>query len=599
MADALTQYRDTAYPLATLVAEIRRGAIALPDIQRPFVWHNTQVRNLFDSLYRGFPVGQVMFWETGADLETRTIGVGAKASVPRLVIVDGQQRLTAVFAVMTGTPVVDEKYRERDLKLAFRPRDGKFDVPTAATKQDPEYLPDVTSVFTKSSSRRLVNDFLERLSAARGGELDDTETDQLADAIDRLGSLGQFPMQVVELNANIDEESVADVFVRINSAGTDLDQADFILTLMSVWAPEGRKELEVFAKECTIPHAIGSARTAFNHHIQPGPDQLVRVVVAAAFGRGQLKSVYQVLRGKNPETGESSTAQREANFAQLADAQSRVLDLHNWHEFLHAIEAAGFRSGKQVMSRFALFVTYALWLEGRQRGVPPRARQNIMSRWFFMSQVTGRYSGSSESQFDKDLRMVAETAGADGWTGVLEEALSLQMSEDFFVNRLPSDLNARSWRNRALNAYEASLVILEAPMLFSPTAETVSARLDPQVVSVRGVERHHLFPKAWVRRTFGVSGNTLNGLADRPANASWVDWIENSEISDRSPSEYFERHASRLSDEQLAKQMRLHGLPNGWHEMDYDKFLEARRVLMAGVIADGYRRLMDRSVSLS
>jgi hypothetical protein len=78
MPEALTQYRDTTYVLGTLVAEIGRGAVALPDIQRPFVWSGTQVRNLFDSLYRGFPVGQVMFWETGAQNDSRHIGVDAK-----------------------------------------------------------------------------------------------------------------------------------------------------------------------------------------------------------------------------------------------------------------------------------------------------------------------------------------------------------------------------------------------------------------------------------------------------------------------------------------------------------------------------------------
>ncbi len=599
VADALTQYRDTSYPLATLVGEVGRGAIALPDIQRPFVWHNTQVRNLFDSLYRGFPIGQVMFWETGAELETRTIGTGPKNSVPRLVIVDGQQRLTAVYAVMTGTNVVDEKYRERELKLAFRPRDGRFDVPTAATKNDPDYVPDITELFQTSSSRRTVNRFLERLEVARSNTLQDEEADRLAEAIDRLASVQQFPIQVVELNAGIDEESVADVFVRINSEGTELDQADFLLTLMSVWAPEGRKELELFAKSCTTPPASGTDRTAFNHHIQAGPDQLVRVTVAAAFGRGRLRSAYQVLRGKSADTGEASTEQRRENYAQLARAQKRVLDLHNWHEFLRAIEAAGFRSGKQVLSRFALLATYALWLEGRQRGVAARLRQNLISRWFFMSQVTGRYSGSSETQFDRDLRLLAESNGPEGWTSVLEEALALQMSEDFFRNRLTSNLDARSWRNRALNAYEASLVIHEAPMLFSPTGETVASRLDPQVVTVRGVERHHLFPKAWVRRTFGVSGHALNALADRPANASWVDWIENSEISDRPPTDYFNVHAARLTAEQLVKQTWLHALPDGWHEMDYDSFLGARRILMAEVIEQGYARLRDRSRGLT
>ena len=594
MADVLTQYRDTSFPLRTLVAEIERGSIALPDIQRPFVWHNTQVRNLFDSIYRGFPIGQVMFWETGADADTRRIGVDGKVASPRLVIVDGQQRLTAAFAVMTGTSVMDEKYRERDLRLAFRPRDARFDVPSAATANDPEYLPDITAVFGGTATRRITNEFLERLEKARGG-LATEESDRLADAIDRLSMLGQFPIQAVELNADIDEESVAEVFVRINSQGTALDQADFLLTLMSVWSPQGRKELELFAQSAVTPPASASQKTPFNYHLRPGPDELVRVVVASAFGRGRLKAAYQVLRGKNAETGEASTEQREANFARMAEAQKGVLDLHNWHEFLHSLDSAGFRSDRQLSSKFAVLVSYALWLEGRQRGVESRPRQNVIARWFFMAQVTGRYSGSPESQFEQDLRLVAEAKGADGWLDALDEVLQREMSEDFFTNRLASILDARSWRNLGLLAYEASLVLLNAPMLFSPTDETVASRLDPKVVTVRGVERHHLFPKNWVRTSFGVSGHALNGLADRPANASWVDWIENNEISDLPPAEYYEEHADRLTSEQLERQIELHALPEGWHLMEYEKFLGERRTLMAGVIAQGYDRLRSRS----
>ena len=594
MADVLTQYRDTSFPLRTLVAEIERGSIALPDIQRPFVWHNTQVRNLFDSIYRGFPIGQVMFWETGADADTRRIGLDGKVASPRLVIVDGQQRLTAAFAVMTGTSVMDEKYRERDLRLAFRPRDARFDVPSAATANDPEYLPDITAVFGGTATRRITNEFLERLEKARGG-LATEESDRLADAIDRLSMLGQFPIQAVELNADIDEESVAEVFVRINSQGTALDQADFLLTLMSVWSPQGRKELELFAQSAVTPPASASQKTPFNYHLRPGPDELVRVVVASAFGRGRLKAAYQVLRGKNAETGEASTEQREANFARMAEAQKGVLDLHNWHEFLHSLDSAGFRSDRQLSSKFAVLVSYALWLEGRQRGVESRPRQNVIARWFFMAQVTGRYSGSPESQFEQDLRLVAEAKGADGWLDALDEVLQREMSEDFFTNRLASILDARSWRNLGLLAYEASLVLLNAPMLFSPTDETVASRLDPKVVTVRGVERHHLFPKNWVRTSFGVSGHALNGLADRPANASWVDWIENNEISDLPPAEYYEEHADRLTSEQLERQIELHALPEGWHLMEYEKFLGERRALMAGVIAQGYDRLRSRS----
>jgi hypothetical protein len=596
MPEALTRYRDTGYPLATLVAEIKRGAIALPDLQRPFVWKNVQIRNLFDSIYRGFPIGQVMFWETGADRSARRINEGATRAPPRLLIIDGQQRLTGVFAVLTGTPVIDERYRKRHIRLAFRPRDGQFQVPTAATDRDPEYLSDITELFSPTAStRRTVNAFLTELARTRQVEaIPEPEADRLASAIDRLAALGQFTLDAVELDADLDEEEVADVFVRINSEGTRLEQADFLLTLMSVWWDEGRRQLETFAEAATKPPTSPGERSPFNHHLAPAPDQLLRVAVATAFRRGRLKSVYQILRGRDPDTGERSTELREQNFSRLADAQARVVDLHNWHEYLRSVNAAGFRSAKQIISQFALVAGYSIWLVGRLRGVPSRPLQNVTARWFYMSQATGRYSSSPETKLDRDLRLVDETNGPEGFVAALESALSLEMSEDYFTGRVPAELDARSWRNRPLAAYEASLVILEAPVLFSPSGETVSSRLDPAVVAVRGVERHHLFPKGWVRRTYNVSGHALNALADRPANASWVDWIENTQISDKPPSEYFERHARRLSEDDLAKHMRWHALPEGWHLMEYETFLEKRRVLMADVVRQGYERLRSR-----
>lgn len=104
MAAAL--YRDTGSPLVGMIEDIRTGRIALPDIQRPFVWSPSKVRDLFDSMYRGYPIGTLMLWETGAEVGTRRIGSGESERAPQLLIVDGQQRLTSLYAVITGTRIL-------------------------------------------------------------------------------------------------------------------------------------------------------------------------------------------------------------------------------------------------------------------------------------------------------------------------------------------------------------------------------------------------------------------------------------------------------------------------------------------------------------
>ena len=102
------------------------------------------------------------------------------------------------------------------------------------------------------------------------------------------------------------------------------------------------------------------------------------------------------------------------------------------------------------------------------------------------------------------------------------------------------------------------------------------------------------FPRGYLGSLHSVSGHRLNSIANRPANAAWVDWIENANISDAAPSDYWQAHAARLDSSQLEEQMRLHALPEGWHEMTYDTFLDARRPLMTEVIRDAYERLHSR-----
>jgi hypothetical protein len=230
-------YKDTGWTVQLLVESIKQGRVALPDIQRPFVWHAAKVRDLFDSMYRGFPVGSLLFWETGAEKGTRQIGVDTPEAVPNHLIVDGQQRLTSLFAVMTSAKVLRDDYSEAEIQIAFRPSDATFAVADAAVRKDPEFIPDISALWRPGQRYPTINDFLAKLRARR--PVDGAEEERLRYAIDHLCELQYFPFNVVELNASADEAQVAEIFVRINSEGVTLIQADFILTLMSVFWDKG------------------------------------------------------------------------------------------------------------------------------------------------------------------------------------------------------------------------------------------------------------------------------------------------------------------------------------------------------------------------
>ena len=389
MSELKTCFKKVDYDLGGLLHYIEIGDIALPDIQRPFVWSNAKVRDLFDSMYRGFPVGYFLFWENVTGGATKQIGVGSKQhTVARLLIVDGQQRLTSLFAVFRGRKVLDEDYKERQIEVAFRPRNGKFEVADAAIRRDPEWIANISELWaSRSSSRKLVNDFIAKL--VEKAPLSPEDEEVIAHNLDRVIDLQKYPFTALEIASSVDEEQVADIFVRINSEGVRLNQADFILTLMSVFWDEGRMALETFCRHSRQAPSPGGPASPFNHFIQPDPDQLLRVAVAFGFQRGRLKSVYQVLRGKDMDTGEYSPDRRDTQFAALRAAQDEVLDLTHWHQFFSCLIGAGFRSGEMISSQNAMLYAYAFYLVGRKRfGLVEHQLQRLIGRWFFAASLT-------------------------------------------------------------------------------------------------------------------------------------------------------------------------------------------------------------------
>ena len=253
----------------------------------------------------------------------------------------------------------------------------------------------------------MVKGFLQAVKAKV--PLTDAEEEQMSHNLDRLFDLQKYPFTALEIAPSVDEEQVADIFVRINSEGVKLNQADFILTLLSVFWDEGRAALEQFCRAARQPAAPGASASPFNHLIAPGPDQLLRVSVALGFSRGRLKSVYQVLRGKDVETGRFVEELRERQFSRLKEAQQHVLDLNNWHLFLACLREGGFRADDMISSEIAAVFTYVFYLIGRQEfGIEEHLLQRLIARWFFAVSLTARYAGSVESTKSASRRPTTE-----------------------------------------------------------------------------------------------------------------------------------------------------------------------------------------------
>lgn len=581
-----TLFKEVNYNLTSLIQQIDLGVIGLPDIQRPFVWKDTKVRDLFDSMYKGYPVGYFLFWANANVTGTKGIGTALKQKHPTLLIVDGQQRLTSLYAVVKGQEVIRENYEKANILIAFNPLEEKFDIPDASTKKNPRYFQNISELWEKDADIfEITDNFIERLKQSIVLSSDDIK--KIRKSFNNLTNLQSYPFSALELSSEIDEEQVADVFVRINSQGKKLNQADFILTLMSVFWEGGRKDLEEFCRLCRVP--TKDSASPFNYLIEPNPDQMLRVSVGLAFRRARLQYVYSILRGKDLESGEFSIERRETQFQNLQNAQSKVLNILNWHEFIKAIKQAGFARSEYISSANNLLYAYIFFLIGREDlKMDLYDLKKLIAKWFFMCSITGRYTGSPETAMEGDLARLRGIETPDQFSKVLNEIIEGQLTNDFWSITLPMDLATSSSTSPSLYAFYASQYVLSAKGLFSKLK--VSDLLQEGLRSKKSaLERHHLFPKAWLERN-GVLDQTQR---NQIANYALVEWSDNIDISDSHPREYLPNYLGRLSENECEMMYYWHALPKDWQEMEFNDFLVARRKLISVVISDAYSRIAE------
>ena len=588
-------FKPVPWSARDLVAAVQSGALRLPDIQRPFVWEKVKVRDLVDSIYRGYPVGELMFWNSAGD-DDRAIGSGTKTKTATAKIVDGQQRLTSLYAVMTGEPVVDDDYRSESIRIAFSPFTERFEVQSAALKKSREWVPDISAVFKSPFQARKA--FISRYEEEH--DLSEADEEKIETVFARLHGIQDYLFTVVELQAETDREKVADVFVRINSEGVNLTQADFILTWLSVFWDEGREELERFSRHSRLTPDTASVQdgqrvswTPKNHYIEPEPGRILRAVVALGQGRARLRNAYNALRGRDPQTREINEGQRDRELESLKAAQREVLKPANWDGFLQVLAKAGFRSKKMITSDNTVIYTYALWLIGLTRFKVDKAiLSGLMARWFFMAQTTGRYTNSPESSMEEDLARFEdlESHNPEDFIAIVESVIATVLTPDYWAIRLPDEFITSSRAvSPAYKAYLAALNILDADLF--AINEKAWVWMDPSAGLATGVEAHHLFPKGYLK----TQGITTPRRVNQIANFAPTDSATNKIITDRRPSEYWPKLVAdrNLTGEVLEHQRFWHALPDGWESMDYDEFLHQRRGAMAQVTHEAFRRLSD------
>lgn len=596
-------FKPTPWQVDQLVSGVQKGSIRLPDLQRPFVWPTTKVRDLFDSMYRGYPVGELMFWDVNATGETRAIS-GAGEVEAAHQIVDGQQRLTSLYAAMKGLPVRDEAYRNKSITISFNPFAEKFDVRTPVLARSVNWVEDIATVFYSPIEAH--DAFVARYLAS-GQDLSREQERELTKVFVKLDALRNYSFQVVHIQSDVEKRTVADIFVRINSEGVSLKAYDYILTWLSVFWPDGREDIEHFARNSRVTpdraSEIAGRRidwTPKNPFLAVETGHVVRAMVAVGQNRAKLLDAYAALQAKDRATGVVDPERHERELNLLQKALPIVTDRVNWTEFIHAVQSAGFRSSKGITSNTNLVYSYVAFLLGRTRyGVDLQRLRSLIARWVFMSQMTSRYTGSGESQLQRDLDTFSalDDGDAAGFERVVNQTIATSLTADFWTFNVPQLLVSSSTAFSPIyQCYLAALNILNADMfmLRMPVREW----MDPTLPTVKGLEGHHLFPRAYQQAVLNI---TDTKRINQVANFAPTDWDTNIKISDRPPAEYWpDLVAERGADKNwLANQYYWHALPEGWEHMEYDAFLEARRARISRVIRDAFAVLSAGSTPLA
>ena len=578
--------------VSSLIEEVLDGKIGLPDLQRPFVWADTKVKELLDSMMKGFPIGYVMLWASPSDYENaKTIGDNVKSyKRPDDLVIDGQQRLTSLLAVMTGTPVKSKDFKEKRIRISFNPLTKEFFVWTKANDNNTQLISDISTVYQADEEHMIPKyrkSVIKRINEGRSknalASLTDEEEDLIESHINALLDLRQYTIPTLRILPSTEEEDVAEIFRRVNSGGQNLNENNFVETLLAVYDNEIHDRIMRFCEESR--HSAKG--TSFNQVIDVNPSHLIRMTVGVGFRRARLKYAYKLLRGKDLETGVVSKETREQNLTLFRETLATVTDLNEWHGFLNLFAEAGYLSKEMVMSNYVVIFSYVFYLIGKKSyKVPPMELRRVITRWIFMSALTSLYSNSPESTVERHLADLRNIADAKEFVGYLDQTIRQRMNESYFSVELINALTTSAANSPVWMGYIASLNLLGTPMLFSHTPLSKYIVLGSHGAK-KAIDKHHIFPKNHLSKLGIEDDRDRNQIA----NFTYLDYNTNIDIKDDAPALYVERYRAKLGEEGYRKACAENALPVDFETMDYFRFLSERRALMAGIIKQAYERL--------
>jgi hypothetical protein len=587
----LTQrYAVNQVPIATLFSWLQSQEIAIPEIQRPFVWDASKVRNLLDSLLKGYPVGYLIAWRN----PTVKLKDGSRSEGKRILI-DGQQRVTALMAALLGREVVNKDYLATRIRIAYNPTTSSFEVHNPAIAKNKAWIPDVSRLFDPATGVLEV----VRAYCADNPEVRD---DDVYRSLERLKGITGNQIGLIEL-ADMDIETVTEIFIRVNSAGVTLSQADFAMSKIAVNETHGgnalRKAIDYFCHMAVAPEfhstverndpafttteffpAMSWLRKENDDLYDPTYTDILRVAFTSEFRRGKMEDLVALLSGRNFETKQYEAEIIEDSFKRLKESVLRFMNETHFKRFVMLVRSAGFLDASMIGSQNALNFAYVLYLTLRSMKVPDNDIERHVRRWFVMSVLTGRYSGGSpESTFDYDIRQIHQ----NGFDAYSETSIRAELSDAFWAAALPQKLDTSATSSPLFHVFQAAQIVAGDKGFLS---RDITVR---SLIETKG-DVHHIFPKDYLKKS-GVQRAQYNQIGNYAVAQSEI----NIAIRNKSPQVYLgevmeqcrggQRRYGNITDaEQLHANLAAHCIPPGTETMtleDYPRFLAERRVLMA------------------
>lgn len=588
-----------------ILSFIKNGEIAIPEIQRPFVWDSSKVRDLIDSLYKGYPVGYIITWKNpDVKLKDGTFALGKK------VLIDGQQRITALIAAILGQEVVGSDYRKKRIKIAFNPREEKFEVSNPAIEKDSIWISDISKIFTND-----FNTFSYIFKYCSENNISDMEEQsKLANTITNLIAIKNNNLGIIDLSHKLDIETVTEIFIRINSKGVVLSQADFAMSKISSNEVYGgntiRKTIDYFCHLAKNPIDYVAIRENDTEYCNkddfnkikwiakenedlysPSYTDVLRVAFTYKFNRGKLADLVSLLSGRDFETREYKDEIAEESFKLLHEGVLDFVNETNYKRFIMIIKSSGIIDSSLVRSQNVLNFAYTLYLTLKAKGIQPNKIENLVRRWLVLSILTGRYSSSPESAFDYDIKRIVEADDIELYIKHVEDG---ELSDAFWNNILVTKLNTSVTSSPYFNVYLMA-------QIRNGDRGFLSSHIDVKTLIEGRGDVHHIFPKKYLQK----NGLNNRGQYNQIANYVYMQSEINIRISDKSPDKYFNELIEQCNNgeikygginniDELNNNLNENCIPREVFNMNidnYNEFLELRRRLMAEKIKEYYYKL--------